>query len=239
MKGTPRRAKAAKPRKLSPPSATVEPTLTAEAYGRIEEMIVTLQLEPGSVVSEAMMSARLGIGHTPIREALQRLARERLVQVLPRRGVIVTGIDVGQQLQLLETRRELDRLIARAAAARGTKAELEAIGRIADRMERAVARGDLRAFLQEDSAMNLQAASAARNEVAASAVAALHSASRRFWFYHHQRHGDAGKTMRLHVQLARAIASGDPARAAATSDKVIDDLVEFATGTLPIAARGG
>lgn len=91
-----------------PVAGSTETTLTEEAYRRLEEMIVTLALAPGSVVSEAILSERLGIGTTPIREALQRLSREYLIQILPRRGVIVTGIDVRQQLQVLETRRELD-----------------------------------------------------------------------------------------------------------------------------------
>ena len=62
------------------------PTLMEDAYHRLEEMIVTLKIEPGSVVSEAILSRELNIGTTPIREALQRLAREHLVQILPRRG---------------------------------------------------------------------------------------------------------------------------------------------------------
>ena len=207
-------------------------TLNEEAYRRIEELIVTLELEPGSVVSEATLSGRIGIGTTPIREALQRLAREHLVQILPRRGVIVTAVDVGQQLQVLETRRELDRLIARAAASRATAPEREEMAALAARMEAAAAAGDIKAFLQCDNEMNGRAARAARNDVAASTVATLHSTSRRFWFFHHTAHGQAGKTMALHVDLARAVASGDPARAAAASDRLIDDLHEFARSTL-------
>lgn len=205
-------------------------SLNEEAYRRIEEMIVTLELAPGSVVSEAMLSARIGIGHTPIREALQRLSREHLVQILPRRGVVVTAIDVSQQLQILETRRELDRLIARSAAARATQPEREAMTAIAQAMESAVKSGDFVTFLRCDNDMNRQAALSARNSVAAAAVAALHSASRRFWFYHHQ--GQANTTLRLHVALARALASGKPEKAAEASDRLIDDLFDFARGTL-------
>ena len=211
-------------------ASKVLPSLNEEAYRRIEEMIVTLELAPGSVVSEAMLSERIGIGHTPIREALQRLAREHLVQILPRRGVVVTAIDVGHQLQILETRRELDRLIARSAASRATVSEREAMTSIAQSMEAAVKSGDLVAFLQWDNEMNKQAALSARNMVAASAVAALHSASRRFWFYHHQ--GQASATLRLHVALARAVASGKPEKAAEASDRLIDDLFDFAHRTL-------
>ena len=214
----------------SAPPGQAPASLNEEAYRRIEEMIVTLELAPGSVVSEAMLSDRIGIGHTPIREALQRLAREHLVQILPRRGVVVTAIDVGHQLQILETRRELDRLIARSAASRANASERDAMTAIAQSMETAVKSGDLVAFLQWDNEINRQAALSARNTVAASAVAALHSASRRFWFYHHQ--GQANATLRLHVALARAMASGKPERAAEASDRLIDDLFDFATRTL-------
>jgi DNA-binding GntR family transcriptional regulator len=214
------------------PAAAPGRTLNEEAYRRIEELIVTLELAPGSVVSEATLSERIGIGTTPIREALQRLAREHLVQILPRRGVIVTAVDVGQQLQVLETRRELDRLIARAAASRATPNERQDMEALARRMEGAAKLGDIKAFLKYDHEMNARAARCARNEVAASTVATLHSTSRRFWFFHHTAHGEAGKTMALHVDLARTIASGDPAAAAASSDRLIDDLHEFARSTL-------
>src|SRR4249920_2921182 len=90
-------------------------SLTDRAYAVLEEMIVTLQLPPTAVISEAALSEQLGIGRTPIREALQRLARERLVIVLPRRGIIVSQIDVRSQLRLLEVRREIERLVAKSA----------------------------------------------------------------------------------------------------------------------------
>ncbi len=64
-------------------------SLTERAYRELEEQIVTLRLAPGAVVTEASLALRLGIGRTPIREALQRLARERLVVILPRRGVVI------------------------------------------------------------------------------------------------------------------------------------------------------
>jgi DNA-binding GntR family transcriptional regulator len=210
-------------------------TLTGEAYRRIEEMIVTLELAPGEVVSEAILSERIGIGTTPIREALQRLAREYLVQILPRRGVVVTGIDVRQQLQVLETRRELDRLIARSAARRATPAERLRIAELADAMAARAEAGDVRGFLRLDGDLNALAARAARNDIAASTVATLHSVSRRFWFYHHQDNPRAAETMALHAALAHAIASGDEAAAGRASDTLTDQLFEFARSTLIVA----
>ena len=93
-------------------------SLTEAAYREIEERIVTLVLRPGEVLSEGVLVEALGIGRTPVREALQRLAREGLVVVIPRRGVMVSDIDVKSQLELLVVRRELERLMARLAAER-------------------------------------------------------------------------------------------------------------------------
>src|SRR5712692_3761946 len=99
-------------------STSPDDTLTDRAYRAIEEQIVTLKLPPGTVISEAVLSKRLRIGRTPIREAIQRLARERLMVIMPRRGIMVSEVNIRTQLRLLEVRRELERLIARGAARR-------------------------------------------------------------------------------------------------------------------------
>ncbi|MGA8962360.1 MAG: GntR family transcriptional regulator, partial [Pseudolabrys sp.] len=96
-------------------------TLTEQAYRLIEEQIVTLRLKPGDVLSEQMLSATFDIGRTPIREALQRLAREGLITVLPRKGILVSDINPRSQLLVLEVRREIERLLSRAGAERATK----------------------------------------------------------------------------------------------------------------------
>ncbi len=69
-------------------------TLTDRAYHELEEMIVTLQLPPGTVLSEQTLAVKLKIGRTPIREALQRLARDGLVVIMPRRGILVSEINL-------------------------------------------------------------------------------------------------------------------------------------------------
>src|SRR5215510_5630696 len=110
-------------RKQTTRAITLNPqTLTEQAYNRLEEMIVTLKLAPGAILSEQALSAELRIGRTPIREALQRLAREGLVLVLPRKAIIVTDTDPRRQLLVLEVRRELERLLARCSAERATGA---------------------------------------------------------------------------------------------------------------------
>ena len=95
-------------------------SLADQAYNLVERMIVTLELIPGAVFSESELSEQIGIGRTPLREALQRLASDRLVVALPRRGMMVTDIHVTEYLALLDTRRVLDRLIVVRACRRST-----------------------------------------------------------------------------------------------------------------------
>src|SRR3977135_1097298 len=95
-------------------------TLTDRAYRELEEMIVTLQLAPGTVLSEQALSIRLKIGRTPIREALQRLARDGLVVIMPRRGIMGSEITLRLELRRREVRRDIERQNANLAAERAS-----------------------------------------------------------------------------------------------------------------------
>jgi DNA-binding GntR family transcriptional regulator len=207
-------------------------SLTDEAYAQLEEQIVTMQLAPGSAVSEAMLSDRLGIGRTPIREALQRLVREHLVVVLPQRGILVSEIDVKRQLRLLEVRREVERLIVRSAARRATPAEREEFAQLAASMYRAAERNDARSFVRGDKRFNDLCLAAARNEFAAGAMGLMHGLSRRFWYLHYRQAADLPETARLHADTARAIADGDEARAAQALDALLDSIETFTRATV-------
>jgi DNA-binding GntR family transcriptional regulator len=194
-------------------------------------MIVTLKVAPGAAVSEQELAAQLGIGRTPIREALQRLAREGLVSILPRRGIIVSGIDVKRQLRLLEVRRELERLIARSAARRATDEERARFRDIARAFEESSRVNDDVAFMRTDREFNELCSAASHNEFAAGAMGLMHSLSRRFWYIHYKQAADMPLTARLHANIARAIAKGDEDAAASASDKLIDVIEKFTRDT--------
>ncbi len=194
-------------------------------------MIVTLKLLPGAAISETALSQTLGIGRTPIREALQRLARESLVAIFPRRGIFVAEINLKKQLRLLEVRRELERLIARSAARRATDAERAGLNQLAVRFEAAAKVNDDVAFLRTDREFNTLCSAAAHNEFAALAMGLMHSLSRRFWYIHYKQAADMPLTAKLHANIARAIAAGDEERAAKASDKLLDAIVKFTRNT--------
>lgn len=212
-------------------------TLTDQAYNRLEEMIVTLKLAPGAILSEQTLSVELDIGRTPIREALQRLAREGLVLVLPRKAILVTDTDPRKQLLVLEVRRELERLLARASAERASVAERARFQAIADGMEAAARSNDDIAFMRLDRELNALLAEAAHNEYAARTMRFLNGHSRRFWYLHYKQAADLPKIARLHADEARAIAKGKPERAMAASDKLIDYVESFTRATVGAEGR--
>ena len=82
-------------------------------------MIVRLDLAPGDVIREDELQTTLGLGRTPIREALQRLVRDQFVTVIPRRGMYVSSIDVSELGLLYETRAILEPYVMRLACVRG------------------------------------------------------------------------------------------------------------------------
>jgi DNA-binding GntR family transcriptional regulator len=97
------------------------------AYLLIRDQIVTLKLRPAAVIEESRLRQELQLGRTPIREALQRLAHEKLVSFVPHRGTFVTDINITDLARLTEVRVELEGYAARLAAERATPQDREAL----------------------------------------------------------------------------------------------------------------
>jgi DNA-binding GntR family transcriptional regulator len=105
----------------APPSAVTPPglPLAERAYIALRDMIVTLQLPPGSPLEEAI-GTRLGIGRTPLRDAIKRLEAESLVVIYPRRGTFVADVNLTDHSLISDVRRQLEGHAARRAAERAT-----------------------------------------------------------------------------------------------------------------------
>jgi DNA-binding GntR family transcriptional regulator len=198
-----------------------------QAYAELEELIVTAALPPGSLWSEAALSERTGIGRTPVREALQRLASDHLVILLRRHGVKITEVLVAEQLLVLDTRRELERLVSVHAARRASHAEREAHIIAADNLRRAGEARDPIQYLRVHFALKKFTCTCARNPYAARALSPLHALSRRFFYVHHERFGDLTEVAGVHADLAEAIGRGDEAGAASRCDAMTNYAVEF------------
>jgi DNA-binding GntR family transcriptional regulator len=176
----------------------------------------------------------LKIGRTPIREALQRLAREGLITILPRKGILVSDINPRNQLLVLEVRREIERLLGRAGAERADKDQREQFLEIAQGMDRAAKANDDISFMRLDRELNRLMIEAAHNDYAARSMKLLQGLSRRFWYMHYREAADLPLCARLHANQARAIAQGNGEAAARATDKLMDYVENFTRGTVSV-----
>jgi DNA-binding GntR family transcriptional regulator len=187
-------------------------SLADQAYVAIRDLIVTLELPPGSPVRESELTVRLGIGRTPVREALRRLAQERLVEVFPRRGIFVTTVDVRDLAHLCEVRAVLEPEAARLAAERATRADLEELRGLEAELG-LVRRSDDRALIELDRRIHHAVYRAGQNPFLAETLEAYYAHALRIWMLALAR-TDLGAAVREHAELLEAIIRGDAERAA-------------------------
>jgi DNA-binding GntR family transcriptional regulator len=169
-----------------------------------------------------------------VREALQRLAREGLVTILPRKGILVSDINPRHQLLVLEVRREIERLLSRTGAERATPEQRRQFQDIARGMDRASKTNDDIAFMRLDREFNGLMIEAAHNDYAARSMKLVQGLSRRFWYMHYREAADLPLCARLHANQARAIADGTAESAARASDKLMDYVENFTRGTVAV-----
>jgi DNA-binding GntR family transcriptional regulator len=186
---------------------TPDGSLGAEAYRRIRERIVSLELAPASLIDEQTLAAEIGLGLTPVRQALRRLAWENLVVIMPRRGTLVADVNPADLSALFEVRIELEGLAAELAASRATPRQLEAL---ADLMQRT---GDALASPHPDHEMHELLARAAHNEVLAQSLDTHYVHVLRLWNIAIERVGELPSAIGEHVAIAQAVTDHDGASA--------------------------
>jgi DNA-binding GntR family transcriptional regulator len=195
------------------PEAADARSLSDQAYYRIRELIVTLELAPGSPVSERELMERLALGRTPIREALQALARERLVEVYPRRGMFVSRVDVRDLAGLSEVRLTLEPRAARLAAERATDADRASIALLLKELEHVRDSPDERALIDLDQRIHRHIYECTHNPFLAATLNEYYVLTLRIWFLALDRVTRLEDAVREHRELLRAIRAGNAERA--------------------------
>jgi DNA-binding GntR family transcriptional regulator len=201
------------------------PNLSMRAYLLIEEAIVTLRLDPGTTVTESDLCRLIGLGRTPVREAIQKLAADGLIQIYPRRGLVIPPISASEMQAVLEVRAPLERIIAGHAARRGNESERRALRRLGGLMETAASRDNPDAYMAHDKAIDRSLAQMSRSEYAVKACMPLQVMSRRYW-YLHWRHADLMAAARHHLKLIDAVAGGE----AQAAHQAVDNLMSHLAG---------
>lgn len=194
------------------------PSLAEQAYRLLEEKLVTLELRPGAVISEGQLIDLTGLGRTPVREAMQRLAQQELFEVLPRKGLVVKPVSLPDMLHILETRRPLERVLVGRAAVNARDEQRSGLAAIA--RDLAAAHDNFEAFLRLDRDLDELLDRCAGNPYAAAAVAPLRSHCRRFWYYYRHRL-QLSDAISAHGKMARLVARRDPGGAQKAVDGVV------------------
>jgi len=197
------------------------------AYDAIETLISTPRLEPGSPVVEAELVQLTQIGRTPVREALLRMVSIGLIVQQPRRGLIISHIDLAEHLDVIQTRRVLERLIAACSARRATAPQRLQIVRCAEKMLQAADADHLEQYMVADHELDEVNHLASQNYSAVKCVVPLVVQCRRFW-YAYQHKGEIKEGARHHMELAQGIATGDEKAAVRGADQLMDYLERFA-----------
>jgi DNA-binding GntR family transcriptional regulator len=187
-------------------------SLADKAYHAIRGLIVSLDLAPGAVIDERALIERLGIGRTPVREALRRLAQERLVEVYPRRGMFVTGVDVRELARLSEVRAVLEPEAARLAAERATEADRAELEELLEELDT----GDDRALIDLDERIHRAVYRAAHNDLLEATLEQYYVLALRIWLLALDRAHELKDAVQEHRALLEAIRDGDAERAAET-----------------------
>ena len=186
-------------------------SLADKAYHEIRGLIVALELAPGAVIDERELIERLAIGRTPVREALRRLSHEGLVEVYPRRGMFVTGVDVRELARLSEVREVLEPEAARLAAERATDTDREELSALLAELE-----GGGSELMDLDERIHRAVYRAAHNDLLEATLEQYYVLALRIWSIALDRAHELEEAVEAHRTLLEAIQAGDGDRAADT-----------------------
>jgi DNA-binding GntR family transcriptional regulator len=200
------------------------------AYHALERMIVTLELQPATVTTERALIDQIQLGRTPVREAIQKLAWEGLIEIRPRAGLAIAPLKAQEWPLVVQARRGVETVLARAAARYASAATLSRFHDAARGMHEAVVANDVIAFLEADKLLDELLGQASENPYAARVAAPLQTHSRRFWYRYHNT-SDIARSAEHHVALIRAITDRDEIRAALEAEKLMTMLLLLAEDT--------
>ena len=199
-----------------------------EAYNQIRTMIVSLELEPGSLINEGELMASLGFGRTPIREALRALASEKLVDVYPRRGMFVASVDVQNLSSISEVRAVLEIKAASLAAQRSTPEDREVTLALIDEIDAIDGDPDMKKLIQLDQRIHRHIYRCTHNSFLESSLEQYYGHALRIWFLALDRVEDLSEAVIEHRALLIAIRDNDAQGAA----KAMQDHVEGFEGSI-------
>ncbi|MEM7127056.1 MAG: GntR family transcriptional regulator [Chloroflexota bacterium] len=184
-------------------------SLNDQAYERIKEKIISLELPPASLIDEARLASDLGMGLTPVRHALRKLAIKKLVIILPRRGTLVADLNTSDLQKIYELRIELEVLAAQLAAQRATPEEVQQLDRLAHCHLIDLTEGNNQELIELDREIHLLIANASQNEFLLETIEWLYNHIQRLWNLTIDKIPNLDDAIQEHKELCDAISVGN------------------------------
>ena len=199
----------------TPKAITQRRRASERVLHELRRRIITLELAPGAVVTEEYLCSLLGCSRTPLREALQLLAREHLVIAVPRRGVSIAELSIVDFPALVEATEGVESFLARLAAERGTDDQFAELGDLVEASESATSAGDLAQVAELDFRFHQVIGEAADNHLMLEVQDTLHRLAMRFVFMGFRRAGTAAGAVADHRRIVAALRTRVPDNAEA------------------------
>ena len=198
-------------------------SLRDAAYDAIKHRIITCAFRPGEYLNEAFVSASLGIGRTPVHQAIDRLMLEGMVEVMPRKGVIVKPVSLDEIMQIIDVRLINEIYGIRLAAERAEQDEIKHLSDILARAAQWIEARNSEQLMLLDREFHNVLALASKNHVLADTLSKLHDRSLRFWFISLNRPGHHAHVHAQHEAILAAIRDHDANGAEAAMRSHIDE----------------
>lgn len=188
-------------------------SLTEQAYAVLRDRLVMLEIKPGEPINEDRLRTELGVGRTPIREALKRLEQERLVVAFPRRGTFATDVNISDLSHVSEVRRTLEPLAASAAAERATATDRTALTELRSQLETAARPGENTELLRADVGVHRAIYRCVHNPFLEDTLISYDNLATRIWCVFLPRLSEMAGHVDEHIPLLTAIVEGDGKKA--------------------------
>ncbi|WP_113719357.1 GntR family transcriptional regulator [Arthrobacter dokdonensis] len=184
--------------------------LAEQAYRHLRDQLIMLEIRPGEAINDSALSARLGMGRTPVREALKRLESDHLVVSYPRRGTFATRVDITELADISEIRELLEPLAARRAARTATPGMRETLRELAADIAGSGPGGtDQLALMRYDIMVHRQIYAAAANPHLEDVLIRYDNLATRIWCLVLDKIPSVAGHIAEHSTLLRAIADGE------------------------------
>lgn len=195
----------------------------------LRDRIVTLDLAPGSAIDEEQLVSELGIGRTPLRAAIARLALEGLIVVFPRRGTFVAEINMTDLTHISEFRRRIEGFAA-FEAARAAPEDRESVAGLLDELERGATELDTGGLMALDRRVHEHIYALSGNPLLARTADQYYNLAVRIWYLVLKRLPHLDETVAEHRRLLQAILAGESKQAEELAQSHVAKFAEMIRG---------